>query len=203
MTRIYLQRGSAPGYKNNIARTLSTPLSREKITKVIGIIGRAPSLASVAASIESDKPAFVWGTKSRQHIEIESMKTGDLAVFIVEGNPLHFGTISIILAEDAPLEIGQALSDELWGESVWEYVWFLTDVKGVGLKKPDLERLLGRTLADLFGPYGTFRGVDERDTAAGSLATFVAGLAKGIVSAKEPPRFRPEAALDPDLERLK
>src|SRR5207247_1195891 len=58
-------------------------------------------------------------------------------------------------------------------------------------------------LGDLSGPYGTFRGVDERDTAAGSLAAFVAGLAKGIVSAQEPPRVRPESALDPDLERLK
>ena len=203
MGRIYFQRGSAQGYKANIARTLSSPLSREKIANVLGILGRTPSLAPVVASIQTDRPVFVWGTKSRQHVEIETMKTGDLAVFIVEGNPLHFGTISIILADDAPLEIRQALSDELWGENVWEYVWFLTDVKAVGLKKPDLERLLGRTLADLFGPYGTFRGVDERDTAAGSLAAFVAGLAKGIVSAQEPPRVRPEAALDPDLERLK
>ena|SRR5438445_7147109 len=179
MGRIYFQRGSAQGYKANIARTLSSPLSREKIANVLGILGRTPSLAPVVASIQTDRPVFVWGTKSRQHVEIETMKTGDLAVFIVEGNPLHFGTISIILADDAPLEIRQALSDELWGESVWEYVWFLTDVKAVGLKKPDLERLLGRTLADLFGPYGTFRGVDERDTAAGSLAAFVSGLAKG------------------------
>src|SRR6266516_2498507 len=158
MGRIYFQRGSAEGYKANIGRTLSTALSREKIARVLSILGRSPSLAHVAASIQADAPVFVWGTKSRQHVEIESMKTGDLAVFIVEGNPQHFGTISIILADDAPLDIRQALSEELWEESVWEYVWFLSDVKAVRLKKPDLERVLGRTLADSFGPYGTFRG---------------------------------------------
>src|SRR5947199_8609285 len=103
MGRIYFQRGSAQGYKANIARTLSSPLSREKVANILGILGRTPSLALVVASIQTDRPVFVWGTKSRQHVEIENMKTGDLAVLMEERNLLHFGTSSIVLAAGAPL----------------------------------------------------------------------------------------------------
>ena len=64
MGRIYFQRGSAQGYKANIARTLSSPLSREKIANVLGILGRTPSLAPVVASIQTDRPVFVWERKA-------------------------------------------------------------------------------------------------------------------------------------------
>src|SRR5207249_6091576 len=92
MGRIYFQRGSAQGYKANLPRTLSSPLSREKIANVLGILGRIPSLAPFVASIQTNKPVFVWGTKSRQHVEIETMKTGPRRV--------HRGRESTALRDD-------------------------------------------------------------------------------------------------------
>ena len=203
MGRIYVQRGSAEGYRDNIASTLASPLSREKHGALLTILGREASLNSFAASLRDQPTVFAWGTKSRQHMEIEVMKPGDLAVFVVEGRPKYFGTVAGILAEGVGPLIRQALSKELWGAEAWEYVWFLTEVKETSLSKQDLERLLGKTLAEVFGPYGSFRGIDERDTAAGSLRAFAEGLGGKPVTIKPIPRPPVLESSDPDLERLK
>jgi len=203
MGRVFLQRGSAEGYQDNIARTLSSPLNTEKLGRLLTVLGRDPSLVDLAASLRSQYSVCVWGTKSRQHVEIELMKRGDLALFIVEGNPRYFGIISEVLTDTVPPAIRQALSKELWGAEAWEYVWFLKDVKEMTLPRQDLEELLGRTLSEFFGPYGSFRGIDERDTGAGSLEAFAEGLKGGAVPVKpRGPTLKPEVT-DPDLERLK
>ncbi len=170
---------------------------------LIAILGRDPSLSELAASVQAARPVFVWGTKSRQHVEIESMKPGDLAIFVVEGSPAYFGTISNVVADETTAETRKALSKALWGQEVWEYVWFLRDVKEARISRPEFEPLLGRTLAEFFGPYGTFRGIDERDTGAGSLTAFASALDKGTSPARTPIPAEPEQGPDPAVARLK
>ena len=80
MARIYVQRGSAEGYRQNIRATLSAPLTSETLSRATSIIAREPNLAQSVGSIIRPGSSYVWGTKSRGRSEIARMRPGDLAI---------------------------------------------------------------------------------------------------------------------------
>ena len=123
MSRIYVQRGSAEGYKQNISSTLSKPLSRESIGRAAAIVGPDRSLAQRVEALINQGPQFVWGTKTRGRSDIARMRPGDLAIFVLGGTPAYYGIVSEVLADDVPVDIRRALSREFWGSEAWEYVW--------------------------------------------------------------------------------
>src|SRR5438093_9367883 len=181
MPRIYVQRGSAEGYKQNLSSTLSKPLSRETIGRLATIVGPDRTLAQRIDALVNQEPSFVWGTKSRGRSEIARMRPGDLAIFVLEGTPLYYGTLSEIMGDDAPVDIRRALSKEFWGSEGWEYVWFLQEVAQTKLPRSELEVLLGQTLGSFFGSsYASFRGIDETDTAAGSKTAVLEALRQAV-----------------------
>jgi len=132
------------------------------------------------------------------------MRPGDLAIFILEGTPVYYGIISEILADDIPTEIRKSLSKELWGLEAWEYIWFLQGVAQTRLSRTQLETLLGQSLGSFFGStYASFRGIDEKDTAAGSLTPLLDALQQGKLPLATQPRTTEMEPSDPELERLK
>src|SRR5438445_8192418 len=121
MSRIYVQRGSAAGYEQNIDSTLAKPLSRETISHVLGIVGPDRTLAQRVEVLINQGPLYVWGTKTRGRSEIARMRPGDLAIFVLAGTPACYGTVSEVLADDAPLDIRRSLSKEFSGSEPREY----------------------------------------------------------------------------------
>jgi len=204
MARVYVQRGSAEGYKQNIRATLARALTRETLGRVASTLARDPGLAQRVESILSRTPSYVWGTKIRGRTEIARMRSGDLAIFVLEGTPVYYGVISEVFGDEVPVDLRRSLSKEFWGSEAWEYVWFLQDVKETRLSRPQLEALLGQPLGSFFGsPYASFRGVDERDTAAGSLNGTLEALRQGTVPRETlPPPSKVEPA-DPELEHMR
>src|SRR5438034_2419459 len=99
MARIYVQRGSAEGYRQNIRATLSAPLSSETLSRATSIIAREPNLAQSVGSIIRPGSSHVWGTKNRGRSEIARMRPGDLAIFVVEGTAVHYGVITQVLGD--------------------------------------------------------------------------------------------------------
>src|SRR5439155_13782405 len=140
----YVQRGSAEGYRKNIRATLSAPLSSETLSRATSIIAREPNLAQSVGSIIRPGSSYVWGTKNRGRSEIARMRPGDLAIFVVEGTPACYGTVSEVIADDVPVEMRRSLSKEFWGSEAWEYVWFLSGVSDTKLSRRQLESLLGQ-----------------------------------------------------------
>src|SRR5205823_6700678 len=151
MPRIYVQRGSAEGYKQNISSTLSKPLSRETIRRVAAIVGPDRSLAQRVEALINQGSPYVWGTKTRGRSEIARMRPGDLAIFVLGGTPVYYGAVSEVLADDVPVDIRRSLSTEFWSSEAWEYVWFLRGVSDTKLSRQQLETLLGQSLGSFFG----------------------------------------------------
>ena len=204
MARVYVQRGSAEGYRQNIRATLSVPLTAETLSRATSILARDPQLAQRVGSTISRASAFVWGTKSRGRSEIARMRPGDLAIFVLEGTPLCYGTVSEIVGDDAPVDIRRALSKEFWGSEGWEYVWFLHEVVQTKLPRSELEVLLGQTLGSFFGSsYASFRGIDETDTAAGSKTAVLEALRQAVAKRTTTtlgPKLEPA---DPEVQGMK
>ena len=204
MARIYVQRGSAEGYRQNIRATLSAPLTGETLSRATSIIARDPTLAQRVGSIIRPGSSYVWGTKNRGRSEIARMRPGDLAMFVLEGTPVYYGVVTEIFGDEVPVDIRRALSKELWGSEAWEYIWFLQDVAETKLARPQLEGLLGQTLGAFFGsPYASFRGIDEKDTAARFVKVALEALQQG--SAPRGPQAPPHRVepTDPELEQMR
>src|SRR5437870_5759703 len=204
MPRIYVQRGSAEGYKQNISSTLSKPLSGESIGRVAAIVGPDRSLAQRVEALITQGPPYVWGTKTRGRSEIARMRTGDLAIFVLGGTPAHYGTVSEVLADDVPVDIRRALSREFWGSEAWEYVWFLSAISNTKLSRPQLESLLGQPMGSFFGStYASFRGVDEKDTAIGVVQAALDSLKRGTAPKETQATVVSLEPADPELEFMR
>src|SRR5439155_27115686 len=122
---------------------------------------------------------------------------------VLEGTPACYGVISAVLGDDSPLDLRRSLSKEFWGSEAWEYVWFLRDVANTALPRSQLEALLGQPLVSFFGSqYASFRGVDEKDTAAGS-ADAVLGSLQGNARNAPPPPPPLKGPPDPVLDHMK
>jgi len=204
MSRIYVQRGSAEGYKQNISSTLSKPLSRESIGRAAAIVGPDRSLAQRVEALINQGPQFVWGTKTRGRSDIARMRPGDLAIFVLGGTPAYYGIVSEVLADDVPVDIRRALSREFWGSEAWEYVWFLCGLSDTKLSRPQLESLLGQPLGSFFGStYASFRGVDEKDTAIGAVQAALDSLQRGKAPAETQTTVVKLEPADPELEFMR
>ena len=204
MPRIYVQRGSAEGYEQNISSTLAKPLSRETIGRVSGIVGPDRTLAQRVEVLINQGPLYVWGTKTRGRSEIARMRPGDLAIFVVGGTPACYGTVSEVIADDVPVEMRRSLSKEFWGSEAWEYVWFLSGVSDTKLPRPQLESLLGQPLGSFFGsPYASFRGVDEKDTAIGVVQAALDSLKRGTAPKETQTTVANLEPADPELELMR
>src|SRR2546426_5280203 len=204
MPRIYVQRGSAEGYKQNISSTLSKPLSRETIGRVAAIVGHDRTLAQRIEALINQAPPYVWGTKTRGRSEIARMRLGDLAIFVLGGTPAYYGTVSDVLADDVSVEVRRSLSQEFWGSEAWEYVWFLRGVSDTKLSRPQLESVLGQPLGSFFGStYASFRGVDEKDTAIGAVQAALDSLQRGKAPVETQTAVLKVEPADPELEFMK
>jgi MoxR-like ATPase len=161
--RIFLQRGSAKGYVENVKKTLASSLSPEKLARLVEILAKAEAEEEVQDILAGGGKVYAWGSKRYARNEIHKMQPGAVVVFLVRGDPKYYGVVTRVLGDEIELPVRQGLSSELWQDDVWEYIWFMEDVRPPAPSTEELEGYLGRRLDNTFFGGGSFRGMDLRD----------------------------------------